>query len=327
MTAETGGDQVLSSEALAERIKVCARAGEFDEAERLRAELMRIDPMALSLIVATGEFIEEQKAGQLDADHLAIWAELYESFSPEETNGLFYKLKRATVASGKLLVVQGKGSERLFFIESGRVTVFYRINDKNVPIIQLGRGDVLGEETFFGISLSSISAATQSEVVLRHLNRKDVATWPDDLPGLLDKVGDFCRRVGKSQRARDLKNLERRAFARYPVSGVATAVPLGQIKQVMNEYFKGGVIDLSRSGACFSVKCSKYETARSLLGQPVELTVQFDAVPDQSLKTRGTIVKVSFHLHNDYSVHVRLAETIDEATFNALPCNWSAGKA
>ncbi len=313
-------DRSQDSEQIAQKIKELANQGLFTEAEQLRDQMMRDNPMALNLIVSTGEVIEEEKTKNLDLDHMAVWKTLYDDLSSEETNCLFYGTKQATLESGKLLVSQGKLNNRLFFIDNGRVTVFYHKDKKNIPIIQLSRGDILGEETFFGISFCSLSAVTQSEVNLRHISRKEAQTWHDKAPGLFEKLADFCRKHGKSERAVVRKNLERRTYQRHPCKGNATAYLIDGQGNKSQTYFRGGIEDISQSGVCFSMKCSKQETARALLGKEIEITI---IIPEGEIKRicHGTIVKVSFHLHNDYSVHVRFKNLLEEAEFKPMISN------
>lgn len=325
MSSDTGGPQKQGqdSEILAGRVRELASKGAFKEAEAVREELMNQDAMALSLIVSTAEFIEEQKTKFLDQKHLELWGKLYEDFSPEEINCLFYSLEKNTVAKGKLLMAQGKTNNRLFFLESGEVSVFYRQDGKYLTLLKLAAGDILGEDTFFEIALSSLSAGTLSEVSLRSLDRKEAQSWQDKIPGLYEKLGDYCRKYGRHEEASSQKDLDRRTTIRYPVSGVATAHILDQQRKKTSAYFKGGIVDISRSGICFTMKCSKPETARALLSRQLEISVAFKGDEDNPFQTRGTIVKVAFHLHTDYTVHVNLLQTIDEKRFQTFPCDWS----
>lgn len=312
------------SQDLADRIKKAALSGDFRQADSLREELIRTDPMNLTLIVSTAEIIEEQKTKLLDKDHLAIWRELYEDCSDEETNGLFYSLQPVVIETNKLLQVQGRISNRLFFIDSGKVVLFYRKDDKNKVAAQLGRGDIVGEESFFEISLCSLSAATQSEVKLYSLTRDATEQWTEACPGLYEKLGEFCRRTGKSRQAIKEKELDRRSAIRYPVSGTASAVILDTNGQPSDNYVKGGLSDMSQTGLCFDIKCSQQDTARTLLAKTIVLTLDFDDWDAEPFKLQGQITKVSFHLHNDYSVHVKFDRTIDDETYRTLPCSGQA---
>ncbi len=311
----TGG-----SEEVAERIKKAALQGNFNEAEKLRDELMRVDPMNLKLIVSTGEAIEAQKTRLLDKDHLAVWQELYQELTDEETNGLFYSMEPAEIETNKLLQVQGKVSNRLFFIDSGKVVLFYRKDGKNMVAAQLGRGDIVGETSFFEISLCPLSAATQSEVKLYSLTRNSVEKWQETYPGLYEKLAEICRARGKSTAAIISNNLDRRSTPRYQGSGMVSAVVLDKAGNPGDNRFKGALSDVSPTGLCFDIKCSKQETARVLLATTIDLNLVFDGHEDAGLNIQGQVTKVSFHLHNDYSVHVKYSEPIDEETFNNLPC-------
>jgi len=315
-----------NSKDLADRIREAALEGDFQKADALREELIRIDPMNLQLIVATGDTIEEQKTKLLDKDHLAIWQDLYEACTDEERNGLFYSLQPAVIETNKLLQVQGKVSNRLFFIDSGKVVLFYQKDEKNKVAVQLGRGDIVGEESFFEISLCSLSAATQSEVKLYSLTRAATEQWAESYPGLYEKLAGFCRRIGKSKAGLKEHDLDRRVGKRYPVDGMAGAVVLDKNGQQTDTYVKGGLSDIAPTGLCFDIKCSNQETARTLLAKRISLTLAFDDWDKEPLHVRGLITKVGFHLHNDYSVHVRFAEAIDEETFKTLPCRPPLGE-
>ena len=312
----------VDSAAMAEKIKTLAQEGSFREAESLRDKLLACDPMALSHIVATAEVIEQEKTKQLDTDHVAVWDALYSNLSEEEINCIFFSLEKAQVASGKLLLAQGKRNSRLFFIDSGRVSLFFRKDAKNTPLVQLGRGDVIGDDTFFGISLCTFSAVTQSKVGLRHLSRKDIGLWHDNHPGLYDKLADFCRKNGKSETVASQKNLERRKYFRYPAKAVVTAYIVDSQGRKTATYFRGAVLDISRSGICFSIKCSKQENARPLLAKNLELSIVFDDKEDKVFRKFGAIVKVSYFLLNDYNVHVRFSEIIEESAFKTFPCDF-----
>ena len=75
---------------LVELIINYAKEHNFDQAESLRDRLIEVDSMAVNEIVKTGEVIETEKGDAIDKDHLAIWADFYESLTAEETNVLFY---------------------------------------------------------------------------------------------------------------------------------------------------------------------------------------------------------------------------------------------
>ena len=133
--------------------------------------------------------------------------------------------------------------------------------------VNWARGDVLGEENFFDISLCSVSAVTQSKVELRHLGRQDVESWHDTQPGLYEKLAAYCEKYGRSKKFAAKKNLEKRKYQRYDAKAVATAYLVDAKGEKTDMYFRGPTTDISRSGICLSIKCSKQETARDSAGQ------------------------------------------------------------
>ncbi len=312
------------SNALAEQIKEMARNGCFREAELLREQLLNSNPMAIDSIVSSAAVIEAEKTRHLDPDHLSAWSDLYDELGSEEINALFYSLKRTQVAAGKLLFAQGQPNNRLFFLESGRVTLFYRKGQKNYPVITLAAGDILGEDSFFGISLCPFSAATQSDVKLSYLNRRTADDWRENQAGLYEKIAVFCQQHGVSEEAAEQKSSGRRDYRRYPLRGSVTAHLLDQQRQRTATYFKGWLTDISRSGICFTIHCSRQQTARALLSRDTDIALVFNDQDDKTVELSGTIVKLSFHLHSDYSVHLKFSEVLTIDLFKTFPCDWSA---
>jgi CRP-like cAMP-binding protein len=319
--ADTG---VTDVEMLTEQIKNLARNGSFREAELLREQLMESHPMALDSIVSSAQVIEEEKTKGLDLDHIATWSDLYDRLSKEEITCLFYSLKRVKVESGKLLFAQGRPNNRLFFLESGKVALYYRKGEKNYTVSQLSTGDILGEDSFFGISLCPFSAATQSNVNLCYLNRTIADEWRDNQSGLYGKLADFCRQHGIGERTAEQKSSGRRDHRRYPLEGSVTAYLLDDQRKRTATYFKGELSDMSRSGVCFSIRCSRQQTARSLLSKNIDISISFDDQDDKTIEQSGMVVKLSYHLHSNYSVHLKFSEILTIDLFRTFPCDWSA---
>jgi len=301
------GQERRSPDGLAKEITRLARGGDFSGAEKLRSTLLASHPMALSAIISTGEVIEEEKNLRIDKDHLAIWEKLYRTLTPEEQNCLFYATKKATVASGKVMLRQGKIVPRLLFIDSGRVTLFHSRGDDRILLGQLSRGDVLGEETFFSHSNPTFSAGAQTEVQLRYLDKSATGSWEEQQPGLYQKLADYCQQNCRAGLLMNQKNIEKRRFKRKRSESKVTAFVLGTDGGRGDENFRGSLMDLSRNGACFEIHCPRAETAQALLGRLVDIELEPEADGQNGrMVLQGTIVKVGILLHNDFTIHVRL---------------------
>ncbi len=209
-------------------------------------------------------------------------------------------------------------------LESGKVTLYYRKGEKNYSVNQFTTGDILGEDSFFGISLCPFSAATQSEVHVCYLNRTTADDWHDSQPSLYGKLADFCRKYGIGERTAEQKSSDRRDHRRYPLKGSVAAYLLDDQGKRTATYFKGELSDMSRSGACFSIRCSRQQTARSLLSKDIDISITFDDQDEKTVELSGTIVKLSYHLHSDYTVHLKFSEILTIDLFKTFPCDWSA---
>lgn len=297
----------LTAEEMVREVQALAKQGDFHGAGKMREQLLAAYPMAIREVVAAAEIIDAEKAVQMDNDHVKLWHELYAPLSQEERNSLFYSTRPAKIAAGKLLFAQGRPSNRLFLIDRGEVTLFHSKGDERHLIGRLTTGEIAGQEGILDITYPTFSAVCQSEVELRYLDRAIVAGWEESFPGLRDKLVDFCSRKSRSAEFQQERGFEMRAYKRLPMEGRITAYILGADGTRTRNAFKGFLQDISRGGISFAIRCSKRETAQALLGRMLDLELEQGDAPGLF---RGRIVRVGFHLYNDYSVHVELGEVL-----------------
>ncbi len=309
----SGKDGPRSAQDLFLEIQSTISQGDIPGAEALRERLLAENPMALKEIIQSAELIDEAKSAGIDKDHLVIWDKLYGSLSTEERNCLYYSLKKIVIPPGKVILAQGALNTRLFLIDGGQVTIYLPKADKNTLLAQLGRGDILGEYTFTTISLCSATAVSHSEVHMRYLNSTATDDWEQKQPGLYDKLIDFCIRYGRVDEIIRQKKLEKRTFVRYPVEGRVEATVLTQEGKKTENRFRGNLSDLSVEGTCFLIRCSKKTTARALLARHLLMSFTFERSEGKiAFSAVGKVVGVSFHLYNDYSVHIRFLKQLQE---------------
>ncbi len=308
------GDQAQQVRKLFTEIEVAAKAKDFTSAEALRNKLMEIDSMALKEIIDSAEIIEKEKSDGLDREHLAIWDRLYQDLSPEECNCFFYSMKKLVIPPKKILLSHGAYNTRLFFIDRGKVTIIFPRKGKNTVLAQLGKGCLLGEYTFTSISLCSATAVSHTEVELYCLENSATDSWHQDFPGLYEKINDFCLKHGSIEDISRWKSLEKRNKPRYPTSGAVLGHLLNKEGQKTDTYFRGSLSDISMEGCCFDLKLSKKATARALLARYLLMALSFGEDSEKpAFNIVGKIVKVSFHLHNDYSIHIKFGKPLTKA--------------
>jgi CRP-like cAMP-binding protein len=304
---------------LVAEVESALKVSDFLRADILRNKLIAVDPMALGEIIKVNGLIEEAKTAAFDRDHLAIWNKLYDNLSEEERNGLFYSMKKMVVPPKKLLFSHGTKSDRLFLIERGQVTIFFPKDGRNIILAQMGRGDILGGCTFTTISLCPASAVTHSEVHLMCLEGGATGELDDKFPGLFDKLIDFCTTNGRVDEIVRNRKMEKRDFVRYLAEGAVSAVVLTTEGQKTDAVFRGELTNISMAGACFAARFSKKATARALLARHLHLSFACGSKDNPtSFRMVGRVVRVSSHLYEDYSVHVRFVKPLPEEVIKKI---------
>ncbi len=318
-------DQLSDEKRYDERIKKIyseivssAKARQFKRAEALRDKLMEEAPSALKAIIDSAEIIEEEKAKGLDTRHLAIWGKLYDALSQEERNAVFYSMKKIVVPPKKIILSHGAYNTKLFFIDSGKVTIFFPQKRKNTVLAQLGQGSLLGEYSFTSISLCSATAVSFTDVELYILENAATDSWHEKYPGLYEKVVDFCIKHGSIENISHWKTLEKRERPRYPVKGLVRNVLLNKNGEQTQTCFRGDLIDISMDGCAFETNLSNKATARALLGRKVLLQFPFDKGEGLKFDAVGKIVKVTFYIHKEYCVHIKFLKSLTKNLLNQV---------
>ena len=291
---------------LAELIEQQARARNFPKAEALRERLMAVDDMALSEIIRAAEVIEAAKSGALDGRHVELFSALYDNLNEEETNALYFGMQARQAEAGEVLYHEGKANGRLFFLNQGQLNLFFTRDDKQSLISVLEPGAVAGQDSFFIASVATTSLSAQSEAQLLILAFDRIVEWKEKMPGLVDKLEQFCRRraVGDLVAA---KNLERRASRRIKLEGQVVAQLLGDDGDLAGKPFRGDLSDLSNTGMAFFINATD-RAARLLMGRKlkVRLTIQApDKGTTQAVARNGQVVAVNTLYIGDYSIHLR----------------------
>jgi CRP-like cAMP-binding protein len=295
-----------------------AREHDFDRAESLRDRLMEVDPMAVNEIVKTGEAIEAEKTDAIDKDHLAIWADLYEKLTPEETNVLFYGLKPTKLPADRMIYQQGDKRSCLFFVDAGRPKMFYRQQDKIFLLKTLEPGDIFGQDTFFSEAFCTTSVITDSPVKLRVLSKEDMDQMKLKAAGLESKLSDYCSSLESVAELLKTKELERRADNRLTLPGKVLVQMLDDSNQPAADPFNAELLDISVSGLAFLMKTTEKVSAM-LLGRKLNMKLTFDELgSDMEIKRVGTVVAVNSEPFHEYVVHAEFGQYLASTIIDDL---------
>ena len=292
----------------------------FDQAEALRQWLIEIDPLALTEIIRAAELIEEAKTSSIDNDHLDVWAELYELLSTEEFNAFYYALDHRKFSNEESLVRHGAKLANLFFINSGKIKLFFQEKGSEVLVKTLGRGQVIGSGTFFEASVWTVDVASIGVSEISILDVDKLNKWVDDFPGLESKLRDFC---GKFKTANDFfvqTGKDRRRYARYTTTGRVSTVLLDNQGKETGVGTKGDLSDISLGGISFFSRISQKKNARLLLGREIKILFPLESGFGKELSIQGTIlaVRAQYSAESEYSVHIKFTSPIDQETLRKI---------
>jgi hypothetical protein len=292
---------------LLDLIREYAADKDFKKAEALLNKIYDVDPMALTEIVRAGEIIEAEKSEGLDQEHLDIWSELYKSLTTAEGNALYYSMKLKSVETGELIMEQGKFNSRLYFINKGDIKALFKQEDKEFLIAKLGPGNIIGQTPFFTATVCTASMVAMTHVKVAYLETDVLKKWKNDVPALESKLYDYCMKHDPVKKMLEEKNIERRLDKRVIISGKVMFQLMDSSGKPMGRGFAGELSDISAGGMSFTLKTSKKESIRMLLGRRVHLT--FD-LPLKKLKYRTidqtmTVIAAQPQVFDDYSVHLK----------------------
>jgi CRP-like cAMP-binding protein len=304
------------SEAVAlilEQIEICACKKQFESAEKLRDWLMQIDSTLLKEIIRAAEIIEEEKNASIGDELSSVWNRLINTLSIEEFSSLYHVMVHKQYNNGELVVRQGEFLSTLFFVDNGRVQLSSAGHGQEHVLKVVKAGEILGAETFFDISIWTMSARSLG-ADLSLLTWDRLLKLKESNPALQTKLMDFCSRFKLTDTVFSKLGTTRRVFERIKVAGkVAVALQ----KQLGKESYlgaKGDLLDISRGGLAFSLRFSKKKNAIALLGQGLRVIVRADASPF-SVDRNGVVKAVQCHdfVGNDYTIHMEFGKVLSIA--------------
>ena len=304
---------------LVELIVKYAEEHNFDRAENLRDRLIEVDSMAVNEIVKTGEVIEKEKSDAIDKDHLAIWADFYDTLTKEEINYLFYAMKLEKHPADHLIYQQGEKRSCLYFIDQGRLKMFYRQEDNAVLLKTLEPGEIFGEETFFySDAFCTTSVITDSPVKLYVLFKDDLDKLKLKTPGLESKLNDYCLSLESVADLLKTKDLERRAYKRLTLPGKILVQMLNDSGQPAVKPFNAELLNISASGLAFIMKTTQKVSA-VLLGRSLNMKLTFEELEsDIAIVRVGSVVSVNSEPFHEYVVHAEFHKNLSSSILDEL---------
>jgi hypothetical protein len=308
------GDKGIAGEQVLQLIERMARLRSFIQADKLREWLIDIDPTAFNQIIRAAEIIDREKAAAIDKSHLEIWSRLYDILSTGEFSAVYHSLTHRKIKTEEVIVHQGALQGSLYFINSGKVKLYFEGEGHELLVKTMESGEIFGADAFFEASIWTISVASIGTSDISVLKLDNLKKCDEDFPGLEEKLRDFCQQFERVEDFIARSSNDRRIYVRHKISGEISTTLLDNKGRSTGVNSGGELSDISEGGMSYQVKISRKANARLLLGRKVEVTLPTGRRTGDFTLVVGDILAVKSNLavDSDYSVHVKFDTLIDQ---------------
>jgi CRP-like cAMP-binding protein len=308
------GDKSTALDLLVQLIEKTARMRNFIQAENLREWLIEIDPAAFSHIIHVAELIDREKVAAIDKGHLEIWSKLYERLTSEEFAAVYHAQRHKTYLEGDVIVSQGAMQTSLFFINAGKVKLYFEDMGREVLVKTMGSGEIFGAGAFFEASVWTISVASVGRSEISTLKLDKLQDWREEFPGIESKLSDFCSKFENIDDFIKKNSQDRRTQERFKISGRVGTTLVDDRGQSIGVSAMAELSDISLGGVAYQVRISKKDNARLLIGRKVQVKLpageklgEFSWITGDILAVRST-----YAAESDYSVHVKFDASLNK---------------
>ena len=295
-----------------------ARQRRLEDTEILCELHLELESMVLWDILNARQIIEREQNVSIDKSHLTVWSALMNALLPNEFSTLYHAMDHHLFPHGEIIVKQGSLHPALYFVNSGRVELFFQKNGTDLPVKVAGPGEILGANTFFESSVWTINArslgAEVSSVALGGLERSLT-----DFPGLESKLNDFCIRFDSSYEPFEGVSRDRRMHKRVRISGGVKLILFDREGKNTGFGAKADLFNISAGGVSFYLHISSKKIARLLLGRNVGLlTMTSPSASRFSMTGMVLAVRSQTAVGNEYSMSVRFSNVLTQKELNDL---------
>ena len=314
------GDMAGARDQLMQLIEKTARMHNFQQAENLRQWFIEINPTDLNDIIKVSEIINQEKEASIDKSHLEIWSKLYECLTSEEFATVYHAQQHKDYLDGEVVVSQGAMQSALFFINRGKVKLYFVEKEKEVLVKTLGSGEIFGSGAFFNPSVWTISAASLGSSAISSLKLDKLRNWSKEFPSLEVKLQEFCSNFENIEDFIKTSSQDRRTQERYKISGRVSTTLLDNLGQSIGVNAVVELSDISTVGIAYKVRISKKENARIMLGRKVQVQLPITETLGEISAISGDILAITctYAEENEYSVHVKFDTALDSIKIQGI---------
>ena len=141
---------------------------------------------------------------------------VFEQMETQLISRLSKSLDGETFAPGDVIIVQGQITNKLYFLQTGEVSVFHR--ETNTHFATLGRNMIFGEIAFFSLKPRTASVCCMSFVDVFALTRTDLDSMAEELPVSKERLEIVQNKCSSG----DFSSLQVRCYICLSLGHVAT---------------------------------------------------------------------------------------------------------
>lgn len=306
------GDKETASKQLLDLIERTIQVKNIFQAEKLKDWLIEIAGSDFNSVIKAIALIEKEKSGESAAEHLDVWVKLYDALTTEEFAELFGTLIHNSYEPGEIIVSQGALQQALFFINAGRVKLYFEEDGEEVLIKTMERGQIMGTGVFFDASIWTLSVASvgYSDVSMLRLDR--LPEWRVKFPELEGKLKDFCKQFEENKKILEGYTKDRRIGERHKIRGLVKKILLDSRQRRLGVLQELELIDIGRGGVAYKLRSVRKDNIRQLLGHKVQLEIPIAGHDEEFLTKEGDIIALkALPTVASYSVHIKFHEPME----------------
>lgn len=309
-------EQGKAEQAAEQLYRKCVEAAcdkDFATAERLRDRILGVHPGSVHLVIEAEEIIIRERESQIPSSHLELWKSLRHAIGAKEFENLYVASERECFEADEIIVKEGERDDRLYFLNSGAVSLVCTTGSAKTFLKRLKAGSVVGAEQFFSISVWTVTVQARTPVELYSLRRDALRELALRFPGIEQRLREYCEDENSIPDLLKMSGGDRRSAARHQVSAIIRTLLLDNYGSAGHKSFVGQLQDISQGGFCYTIGIGNRDNARLLLGRQVRFELQLE--DDTQVEMEGVIVGIEpvEQKKELYCVHVKLLHLLSAA--------------
>lgn len=313
------GDKKKARQELLGLIEKIVQAKNLTQAEQLKEWLVEISGSDFNLVLKATNIIDRAKETGMKAGHLDVWVKLYDALSSEEFEELSGTLIHSSFQPGEIIVSQGALQQALYFINSGKVKLYFKEKAGEVLIRTMEKGEIFGAGVFFDASIWTMSVASVGYSDISILRFDRLHEWAVGFPELEGKLKSFCKQFEDNDKILENFAKDRRNYARFRIGGKVKTVFLDSRLRRIGIVDETELIDISVGGISYKVLSERQGDLRQILGHRVQIDIPIEGDTDNILEKEGDIIALKTSDEEaSYSVHVKFYKELTSSQLDRI---------